>query len=33
MATSYLDDLLYQPPALQATLDSLSRMPPLTTDL
>ena len=31
MATSYLNDLLDQPTALQATLDSLSRMPPLTT--
>jgi glucosamine--fructose-6-phosphate aminotransferase (isomerizing) len=31
MAPSYLDDLLYQPPALQATLDNLSRMPALTT--
>jgi glucosamine--fructose-6-phosphate aminotransferase (isomerizing) len=31
MTTSYLQDLLDQPSALQATLDSLSKMQPLTT--
>ena len=30
MTTTYLDDLLYQPEALQSTLDSLSNLPPLT---
>jgi len=31
MTTSYLNDLLEQPSALQATLDGLSKAPPLTT--
>jgi glucosamine--fructose-6-phosphate aminotransferase (isomerizing) len=31
MTTSYLNDLLDQPAALQSTLDSLSNLPPLTT--
>jgi glutamine---fructose-6-phosphate transaminase (isomerizing) len=31
MTTSYLNDLLEQPSALQATLDDLSKAPPLTT--
>jgi glucosamine--fructose-6-phosphate aminotransferase (isomerizing) len=31
MTSSYLNDLLDQPSALQATLDSLSRTPPLTS--
>lgn len=33
MTTSYLNDLLDQPAALQATLDSLNRMPPLTAEI